>query len=212
MKKIIMISLLMFISCFYYQNIKASDYLTYQEIVFDIDGGELLEDFSYQDYEKYYGRLQKRRFWGWITLVSYDAEEVTFTKETLYIIENQGDTAITQTFSVKTEEQVKKQYSVTGSLGMNISGKEYGFKLGLEEELKYSITATKTSSVEEEFEIKVYVDPMTKLIVQIQGEGKVSSGVAKYYRFWKNVKKGGWEIFVVTTEYYSLQKIRIDET
>lgn len=212
MKKIIMISLLMFISCFYYQNIKASDYLTYQEIVFDIDGGELLEDFSYQDYEKYYGRLQKRRFWGWITLVSYDAEEVTFIKETLYIIENQGDTAITQTFSVKTEEQVKKQYSVTGSLGMNISGKEYGFKLGLEEELKYSITATKTSSVEEEFEIKVYVDPMTKLIVQIQGEGKVSSGVAKYYRFWKNVKKGGWEIFVVTTEYYSLQKIRIDET
>ena len=117
-----MISLLMFISCFYYQNIKASDYLTYQEIVFDIDGGELLEDFSYQDYEKYYGRLQKRRFWGWITLVSYDAEEVTFIKETLYIIENQGDTAITQTFSVKTEEQVKKQYSVTGSLGMNIGG------------------------------------------------------------------------------------------
>ncbi len=212
MKKIIMIALLTFISCFYYQSIKANDYLTYQEIVFEIDGGELLEDFSSTDYEKYYGRLKKRRFWGWITLVSYNGEEVKFTKETLYIIENQGDTAITQTFSVKTKEQVKKQYSVTGSLGMNISGKEYGFKLGLEEELKYSITATKTTSVEEEFEIKVYVDPMTKLIVQIQGEGKVSSGVAKYYRFWKNVKKGGWEIFVVTTEYYSLQKIRIDET
>jgi len=212
MKKIIMISLLTFISCFYYQNIKASEYLTYQEIIFEIDGGELLEDFSRKDYEKYYDRLKNRRFWGWITLVAYDAEEVKFTKETLYIIENQGDTAITQTFSVKTKEQVKKQYSVTGSLGINLNGKEYGFKLGLEEELKYSITATKTTSVEEEFEIKVYVDPMTKLIVQIQGEGKVSSGVAKYYRFWKNVKKGGWEIFVVTTEYYSLQKIRINET
>ena len=74
-----------------------------------------------------------------------------------------------------------------------------------------SYTPTKTTSIEEEFEIKVYVDPMTKLVVQIQGEGKVSNGVAKYYRFYKNVKKGGWEIFVVTTEYYSLVKEKIDE-
>ena len=95
---------------------------------------------------------------------------------------------------------------------MDASGEAYGFKLGLEKSIKYSATATKTVSIEEEFEIKVHVDPMTKLLVQVQGEGKVTSGVAKYYRFFKNVKKGGWEIFVVTTEYYYLSKDKIDET
>ena len=69
-----------------------------------------------------------------------------------------------------------------------------------------------TEEIEEEFEIKVLVDSMTKLTVEVRGEGKVSNGVAKYYRFFKNVKKGGWEIFVVTTEYYSLTKELIDES
>ncbi len=212
MKKIVMICLLVFLSSFFYQSIHASDYLTYQDITFEIDGATLLEDYSNADYDKYYDRLKKRRFWGWLTTTAYENEKAYFTKETLYIIENRGDSAIIETFSFKSEETVKKQYSVTGTLGMEASGKEYGFKLGLEEQLKYSITATKTTTVEEKFEIKVYVDPMTKLVVKIEGEGKVSSGVAKYYRFFKNVKKGGWEIFVVTTEYYILVKDRLDET
>ncbi len=211
MKKIIIVSLLIFLSSFNHQYAKAGDYLTYQEITFKHSGAKLLEKYSNSDYDKYYEKMKKRRFWGWRTYGAYENETAYFIKETLYVIENQGETAIIETFSFKSEEQVKKQYSTTGTIGLNIKGEEYGFKLGLEEELKYSITATKTTSVEEEFEIKVYIDPMTKLVVQIQGEGKVSNGVAKYYRFYKNVKKGGWEIFVVTTEYYSLVKVKIDE-
>ena len=212
MKKIIIISILIFLSSFYYQGLQAEDYLTYQDITFEHSGAKLLARYSDSDYEKYYSKMKKRRFWGWRTFIAYENEKAYFVKETLYVIENQGETAIIETFSFKNEEDVKKQYSVTGTLGMESSGEAYGFKLGLEQQLKYSITATITTSVEEEFEIKVYVDPMTKLIVQIEGEGKVSNGVAKYYRFFKNVRKGGWEIFVVTTEYYSLRKMKIDET
>lgn len=212
MKKIVLLSLLVFLSSFYYRVTNASDYLAYQEIIFEHQGAEILEDYRTSDYNKYYKKMSKRRFWGWRTYTAYENEKVYFTKETLYIIENYGESAIIQTFSFESKENIKKQYSVTGTLGMNASGKDYGFKLGLEEKLKFSITATKTTSIEEEFEIKVYVDPMTKLVVKIEGEGKVTNGVAKYYRFYKNVKKGGWEIFVVTTEYYSLSKVKIDET
>jgi len=212
MKKIIVLSLLVFITSFSYQSIKASDYLTYQEITFHHMGGRLLEDYSDSDYSRLYKKLKKTRFWGWRIFIAYENEKVYFTKETIQVIENEGTTAITETFNFKSEEELKKQYSVSGNLGMNVSGEAYGFKLGLENKLKFSITSTRTSSIEEEFEIKVYIDPMTKLVVQIKGEGKVSSGVAKYYRFFRNVKKGGWEIFVITTEYYSLRKVKIDET
>ncbi len=211
MKKIIIISILVFLSSFYHQYVYADDYLTYQDITFEHSGAKLLEKYSNSDYEKYYSKMKKRRFWGWRTFIAYENEKTYFVKETLYVIENHGETAIVETFSFKSKEQVKKQYGSTGTIALNGKGEEAGFKLGLEEELNYSITGTKTTSIEEEFEIKVYVDPMTKLTVIIQGEGKVSNGVAKYYRFYKNVRKGGWEIFVVTTEYYSLVKVKVDE-
>ncbi|MCK5388697.1 MAG: hypothetical protein KAJ22_05365, partial [Candidatus Izimaplasma sp.] len=67
MKKLLFIVLLVFLSSFYYQSILASDYQTYQEITFEHTGGTLLEDYSDGDYEKYYKRIKKRRFWGWKT-------------------------------------------------------------------------------------------------------------------------------------------------
>ncbi len=211
MKKIVIVSLLIFLSSFYYQNARAGEYLSYQEITFEHSGAKMLDKYSNSDYKKYYDKMEKKRFWGWRTYIAYKNEKTYFVKETLYVIENHGETAIVETFKFKSDEQIKKQYSVTGTIGLNVKGEEHGFKLGLEEQLKYSMSVSKTTTMEEEFEIKVYVDPMTKLTVQIQGEGKVSNGVGKYYRFYKNVKKGGWEIFVVTTEYYSLVKVKIDE-
>ena len=131
MKKIIIISILVFLSSFYYQTLQANDYLTYQEITFEHSGAKLLEKYSNSDYDKYYDKLGGRRFWGWRTYIVYDNEKAYYIKETLYSIENHGTTAIVETFSFKSEEQVKKQYSATGSIGLDIKGEEYGFKLGL---------------------------------------------------------------------------------
>jgi hypothetical protein len=211
MRKIVIVLLLVFISSFLTKESNASEYLTYQEIEFEQHGAKLLEDYSNGEYEKYYEKLTKKRFWGWRTFIRFENEEVAFLKDTLFVIVNEGESPITESFSIKKEEYVKKQYSVTGTLGLDVNATEKGFKLGLEENLKFSITKTIYSEIEEEFEIKVLVDSMTKLTVEVRGEGKVSNGIAKYYRFFKNVKKGGWEIFVVTTEYYSLNKEVIDE-
>lgn len=211
MKKIVILLMLVFLSSFFMKESNASEYLTYQEIVFEQNGAKLLEKYSNGEYEKYYDKLSNKKFWGWRTYIRFENEEVSFLKDTLFVITNEGESPITETFSIKTEEYVKKQYSVTGTLGLDVNASEKGFKLGLEEKLKFSITTTVYKEIEEEFEIKVLVDSMTKLTVEVRGEGKVSNGVAKYYRFFKNVKKGGWEIFIVTTEYYSLSKEVIDE-
>lgn len=211
MRKIVVCLMLVFLSSFFMKESSANEYLTYQDIEFEQHGAKLLESYSNGEYIRYYDKLSKKKFWGWRTYIRYENEKVTFLKDTLFVITNEGESPITETFSIKTEENVKKQYSVTGTLGLDVSASDKGFKLGLEENLKFSITTTVYKEVQEDFEIKVLVDPMTRLTVEVRGEGKVSNGIAKYYRFFKNVKKGGWEIFVVTTEYYSLNKELIDE-
>lgn len=211
MKKILIYALLVFVFSFNKNVVEASEYLAYQEIEFTGYGNEFLSDYSQSQYKKYYGFIDNRRFWGWNTHTVIDSVNMTYTKETMYIIVNEGITPITQTYYIKTEDETKKQYSVSGNIELTVKGKIDGFALGLEDSIKSNITAVTTSSVDEKFEVKVQVDPGTKLTVQIKGEGKLSNGVASYYRFFRNVKKGGWEVFVITTEYYSMTKEMIDD-
>ena len=210
MKKILIIALLIFTGIVQSRTVCASDYTSYQDFEFENYWGRLLDQYTKEQMKDYYTRIEKKKFWGWKVYTVTKNEKVYFTKETLFKIFNEGETPITDTFTVKIEESVKKQYNVKGSLKLISSGDAFGVKLGFEEKLDYSITATTASQREEEFTIKINVDPGTKLIVEICGEGKVSNGIAKKYRFWRNVKKGGWEVFIVTTEYYSISKEYID--
>ena len=211
MKKLLIIALLVFTSVITKQTVTAGDYQTYQDVSFEFRSVKLLEDYATSDYTKYYKLLKKKRFWGWRSFIVFENEKAYFTRETLYVIENDGTTPITETFSFKSSKTTKVQYSASGSVSVNASGKKGGFKLGLDNQLKSTISGSSSSMLEEKVSIKVLVDPQTKLLVQIKGEGKITNGVAKYFRFYRNVKKGGFEIFVVTTEYYSLEKVKIDE-
>lgn len=212
MKKLLIVSFVLFLSLFFLQASSANEYSTYQDIEFEHNGMLFLDDYSKDMYDKYYKKIKKSRFWGWRIYTVHETETCYYLKETLWVIENEGYSAITNTFSFSADESVKKQYNVSGTIEMSGSGSEATFKLGLEEKLSYSATATATTSIQKDFDIKVQVDPNTKLYIEIRGEGKVSNGVGKYYRFWKNVKKGGWEVFLVTTEYYSIRKEVIDES
>lgn len=211
MKKLVVLSLLFLMCSIMVNDVKASDYKTYQEITFEHKGATILSEYGDSDFEKYYAKMKGKRFWGWRTFTVYKDEELSFIDDTLYVIVNQGDTAIDETIKLSREYSLKKQYSVSGSLGIKASGSKKGFKLGLEEEIESTVTTTVEGSVEESYSMKIQVDPGTKVSIQIKGEGKITNGVAKYYRFWKNVKKGGFEIFWITTEYYSIEKVRIDE-
>ena len=212
MRKLLILTIFLFLTTFSVQSINANEYSNFQDYEFEHSGMYFLSSYTDDMYEEYYEMIPKRKFWGWSILTAYETEKIYYTKETLWVIHNEGFTPVIQNFSFTSEDSVKKQYNVSGDLGLEGSGSAMGIKLGLDEKLSYSITATTNSKIEEEFDMKIQVDPNTKLFIEIKGEGKVSNGVAKYYRFWRNVKKGGWEVFLVTTEYYSIRKEVIDES
>lgn len=209
MRKIVLLSMTMLVILLRGNTTYGSEYVSYQEINFLYDGARLLEDYTEDDYDRYYEKMSGRKFWGWKTFKAQDGEPVEFIKETLFVIKNDGDTEIAQAFKFGQKETVKKQYGVSGSLGLKGKGSDKKFELGLEEKLSFDATGVSTTIIDESVEIKVKIDPGTQLIVQIHGEGKVSNGVAKYFVFFKEVKKGGWEVFVVTTEFFSLVKERL---
>jgi hypothetical protein len=211
MKKLLYISLMFLVVSVMVKGVSASDYKTYQEITFEHKGAKILSEYGPNDFKTYYGKMKGRRFWGWRTFTVYKDEELSFIDDTLYVIRNEGDTAIEETIKLSRDYSVKKQYSASGSIGLKANGTVDGFKLGLEEEIDTTITTTVTGTMEETYSMKIYVDPGTILRIQICGEGQITNGVAKYYRFYKNVKKGGFEIFWITTEYYSIEKVKIDE-
>ncbi|AIO19307.1 hypothetical protein KQ51_01431 [Candidatus Izimaplasma bacterium HR1] len=212
MRKLLIATLFIFLTTFTAQTLTANEYSTFQDYEFEHSGMYFLDSYTDDMYEDYYEMIPKKKFWGWSILTAYKTEKIYYTKETLWVIHNEGFTPIVQTFSFSAEDSVKKQYNVSGDLGLKGSGSAMGFKLGLDEKLSYSIIATTNSKIEEDFDIKIQVDPNTKLYIEIKGEGKVSNGVAKYYRFWRKVREGGWEVFLVTTEYYSIRKEVIDES
>ncbi|MFH5880945.1 MAG: hypothetical protein ACNA7U_01395 [Candidatus Izemoplasmataceae bacterium] len=209
MKKVLIIFVTTFIFLLSKQTIFAAEYLTYQNITFTNHGGLLLENYTKSDYENYYKRIKGNRFWGWKTYVVLQNEPITFQKETMYIIRNEGYSTISKNYFFKTTEQSKFQLSATGNVGISASGNIKAFKLGLDSHIRPTVSYETQRAEEERIEIRMQIDPMTVLYVEVYGEGKITNGVAKYYRFWRNVRTGGWEVFVLTTEYFSIVKERI---
>lgn len=211
MRKLLIITLLFFLLAFNKEVVHASEYESFQKMEFKYPGASLLEHYTQKMYTDAYKKIDYRQFWGWALYTKYKTEPVIYTKDTMYVIVNEGTTAITETFVFKSVETQKRQYTVSGNINLKAKGELYSVELGFEEELDWEIINTTTDSYTENIEIKVHVDPMTKLTVEICGEGKISNGVAKYFRFFRSVRKGGWEVFLVTTEYYSIRKEAINE-
>ncbi len=185
--------------------VRASEYLTYQSI--EVEGeGKLLSDYTPREYQELHDALSRRKFWGWRTLTHVEDAPVRFQKETLYEIVNEGETAIQQNFSFIMKEQRTTQVSASGNIGLSMKGDVRGFQSGLDSHVKPSVTHTRDSSIEETVDIRIMVDPGTSLHIGVYGEGYVSSGVGRQYRFFRNVRSGGWEVFTLTTEYYSIDK------
>lgn len=210
MKKILILSLCLLSLSLTRPLVFAAEYLTYQKIEFVNYGGKLLEDFTNDDYQTYYERMAGRKFWGWNTVHAHRNEPVTFQKETLYVMVNEGTTPIQKTHNFRMNQQRRVQTSASGSVSLSGSGNVSQFRLGLDTKIDVSYSTDVTTTEEERLEIKLNVDPMTRLRVEIYGEGKVTNGVARYYRLWRNVRQGGFEVFIITTEYYSIIKEAIE--
>ncbi len=211
MKIIGLLVLLIILSSTTTKEVSASAYQQYQDISFENQSAKLLRDFTDFDYIQLYDQLEGRRFWGWRTVTHMNHEPVTFKKETLYRIENDGTTPILQNYSFKTTEQSAKQLSASGSIGVDISGNISKFQAGLDREIELDFSYESEKTLEEKIDIDIEIDPMTSLHIAVYGEGRISNGVGRQYRFFRNVREGGWEVFTLTTEYYAIIKERLDD-
>lgn len=185
-------------------------YRTYEDVSFKSTSMKLLEDYSETDYELAYEAIEGRRFWGWKTHTKTRNAKVEFKKGTLMVIKNEGTTPIEKDYTYKTKKQDSLQLSASGAVGIDVSGPVKGFKTGLDADIESSLDYNEASTEEETIDLEISVDPMSELTIEVYGEGKVSNGVGKLYRFFRNTKKGGWEVFVVTTEYYVIEKSMIE--
>jgi hypothetical protein len=207
MKKIIVV--LVLIMSMSTQEIKASQYMYFQNIHFETRVHKFLHNFSEYEMNKYLNRVDDRKFWGWSTYEVTNHQKVYFQKETLLKIENQGTTSIKQSYTLKVSEQSKVQFDTRGSITTKTKGKIKGLDFNLDAKLDISYAQTTTTNLVEETKINIEVDPMTKLKVAIYGEGYITNGVGRYFRFFREIREGGYEVFILATEYYGIEKTQI---
>ncbi|PKL01447.1 MAG: hypothetical protein CVV56_00240 [Tenericutes bacterium HGW-Tenericutes-1] len=210
MKKLMVLIMMCFIlSLPMITTLEADEYQNYQEIIFDEEGHQLLKHYTKDDYNSYYSNFAKKYFMGWRILTVTRNETVEFLSETKLKIYNNGYSTIKHNITLTTKEETKFQASVTGELDLKVSGNVKKFKGGLDANIKGTIQYTKSTSASESYEFVIIVDPGTYVTIVTRGTGEISNGVAKHYLFWIQTKKGGWETFVVTTEYFEIIKERL---
>jgi hypothetical protein len=107
------------------------------------------------------------------------------------------------------KQTTKVSLSASGSIGLKSQTSSKGFKNNLDASLKLSSEYTQTTEDKESYEISFEVDPGTQVDLFIYGEGKITNGVAARYLFWIRLDRGGFEIFMITTQYQRLEKKRI---
>lgn len=190
-------------------SVHAEDYTNYQEIVFDHDDAFLLKDYTSSDYNDAYKAIKKRKFIGWRVEVVNKNETLEFISETKLRIYNNGFSTIKHDISLDSKEETKIQLSASGAIKVHATGDVKKFKGSIDADIKASVNYTKLSTNHEKYDFEIIVDPLTYVKIVTRGEGEINNGVAKYYFFWVNTKKGGWETFCQTTEYYEIVKERI---
>lgn len=209
MKKILVLMMLSLMIGALIPRVIAEEYLTYQEIVFDDDEAMLLKEFSEELYDDYYDLLDKPKFIGWQLGIVNKNQVLEFVSETKLKIVNNGFSTIKHNITLSTKEETKYQISASGSIAVSGKGDIKKFKGSIDADIKASISYASNLTTSETYEFIIIVDPLTYVSIMTRGTGELSNGVGKYFFFWIETKRGGWETFNVTTEYYEIIKEKL---
>jgi hypothetical protein len=207
MKKLVLITLCLLMPFLLAFEAQASHYLGYERI--EMSSGKLLADFTDKEYKTYYKKVKKLKFDGWRVYIVNDNTKASFISETLFSYYNDGYTPIEYEYKLERKRSQKIGLSSTGSIGLKSTETIPKFKNNLDAALKLSSEYIFNEEEKETYYLKFLVDPGTQVDLYVYGEGKVTNGVAARYSFFIRVAQGGFEIFVVTTEYQRLEKKKI---
>ncbi|MFA5471328.1 MAG: hypothetical protein WC219_04715 [Acholeplasmataceae bacterium] len=208
LKKLIFICML-FLIVLISSNIAHADsnYQSFESL--EINKGKLLTDFTKSEYKTYYKKVDKRKFMGWKVYTVNKDIECSYITETLFSYYNDGYTPIEYEYTLDTKTTSKLSLSASGSIGIKTSSTKPEFKNNLDGSIKLSADYQTSEEKKESVSVNLEVDPGTQVDLYIYGEGLITNGVAARYAFWFRVNRGGYEAFVVTTQYQRLEKIRI---
>ncbi len=184
-----------------------SNYKAFEDL--NVESGKLLSDYTTSEYNQYYKKVNRRKFFGWRVYAVNEDLECNYVTETIFSYYNDGYTPFKYHYKVAEESTSKVSLSATGSIGIKSTSTSTKFKNNLDGSLKLSTDYTSSSKKTESYELEIQVDPGTQVDLYIYGEGKITNGVASYYAFWFRTQKGGYEVFLVTTQYTRLEKKRI---
>lgn len=207
MKRIVFCLICLIMTCLLTQTVEASNYQGYERV--EMTSGKLLVDFTEKEYTSYYKKVHKLIFNGWSVYVVNDYIKATFVSETLFSYYNDGYTPIEYKYELDRKKTSKIGLSATGSIGLKMSKDIPKFKNNLESAIKLTSEYTATNEEKESYTLKFSVDAGTQVDLYMYGEGRVTNGVAARYSLFIRVEKGGFEVFLVTTEYQRLEKKKI---
>ena len=207
MKKLLLISIFLFLFMVS-KNVDASEnYDTFQEI--ELSSGMLLRDYTDEDYSIHYESVDKRKFWGWNVRTVNGNVKAKFLSETVFSYYNNGNTPITYEYELSKTVVNKFSISSTGTIKYKMDGNVAKFKNNLDSEVKINVSDETVTTTKEENTLQIVIDPKTVANLKVVGEGRVTNGVAAYYVFWIRTQRGGFEYFVVTTQYPRLEVLPI---
>jgi len=208
MKKLIFTFLLFGFLLAYPETVLAdTGYHSYESIT--LSEGKLLENYTDDEYKDYYKHVDARKFLGWRIYKVHSNIKVSYISETLFSYYNDGYTPIEYTYKLDRKVTSKLGLSASGTIGVDFKNNKKVFSFDLEGQLKLSAEYTVSSEDKESIEINLEVDPGTQVDLYVYGEGKITNGVAARYVFWVRTNKGGFEVFLVTTQYQRLEKVKI---
>lgn len=204
LKKSMIFSLMIMLMIFFAHLARAeSNYQNFQEI--NLSEGKMLDSYTDKEYKQYYKKVEKRKFWGWRIYYVNRNIETTYISETVFSYYNNGTSTIKYDYSLKESNTSKLSVSGTGSISYSLNGTKNSFKHGLDAALKLESSYSNSSAVEMKKDLSIDVEPNTVANLKIVGEGKLTNGVAANYIFWIRTNKGGFEYFVITTQYPRLE-------
>lgn len=205
---IILFSSLLFAYYFSYVRAAAEEYTTYSEII--MSEGKLMMNFTDEEMEEMLKNIEGSIFAGVKVYQENTNVKATYISNTLYSVENKGDTDVVYDIDVEVETNNKVSFSASGSLSGSLSkGKTGGVKgeIGAKCSVDYS-NVTSTSRKETQH-MKLVVEGNSRAIVYLTGDLLITNGVAVRYLFWIKSSEGGFEFVTIQNQYSRIEKVKI---
>lgn len=185
----------------------SSDYLSFAYI--NCTNGKLLRDYTEKEIKDELVDVMRVKFTGWAIKKMVQNVHCSFISHTVFSVYNDGNTPITYSVRVKSQETIKTQSSITGNIGYKLKNGAKKFSHDFDAACKVEYVTSYTSLVEQDENMDVEVDPQTICVIYVEGTGLVTNGVAVRYSIFRPVEIGSFEFFTITNSYLRIEKIKI---